>query len=156
MRTYSGFTSLQTISPFSYTLDAAGNANSSIVVGSFDYSTDETILQQIGAYAFDGILEIFGDNRSTARIAIIDSTNLNVQVDANGSTNYEVSIVMTWNEFLGVTGGPQSSKINLNCRLLPIPFPSIQIRGLRRGSQSKQRQLKMAKIRRKITSSLPR
>ena len=106
IRNYSGFASLQTISPFSYTLDTAGNGNSSIVVGSFDYRVDELILQQIGEYPFDGILEIFGVNGSTARIAIVDSTNLDVQVDANGSNNYEVSTPMTWGEFLGVTAGP--------------------------------------------------
>ncbi len=103
MFNYSGATYLQTSIPGSYTLDVAGNANSSIVTGSFDYRTDETILQQIGQYPFAGILEIFGVNGGTARIAIVDETNLDLQLDANASTNYEVSTNMTWDEFLGVT-----------------------------------------------------
>jgi hypothetical protein len=106
IRNYSGSASLQTISPFGYTLDTAGNANSSIVVGSFDYSTDEPIQQQIGEHPFDGILDIFGAGVGTARILIEDSTTVHVQLDANGSTNYEVSTPMTWDDFLGGTAGP--------------------------------------------------
>ncbi len=99
---YSGVLSEQTISPFSFTLDTGGNANSSLVVGSFDYSTFEPIMQNIGENPSDGILDVFGANRSAARIVISEgSTTVFVQLDANGSTNYEVSIQMTWDEFLG-------------------------------------------------------
>jgi len=104
MRNYSGIASVQTIAPFNFLLDTAGRANSTNVSGSFDYRTDETIRQQLGANPFDGILEIFGLNGGTARIAVVDAAILDVQVDANGSTNYEISVNMTWDDFLNGTG----------------------------------------------------
>ena len=103
MRTYSGATYLQLVAPFSYTLDLiVGRATSSVVTGSFDYRTDEPVSQLIGEYPNNGILEIFGRDGGTARIAITDETELILEVDANASNNYESSIIMSWDEFLGL------------------------------------------------------
>jgi hypothetical protein len=107
IRNYSGSASIQTVSPFGYSLDTAGNANSSEVTGSFDYRTDETIVQNLGENAYDGILEIFGEGLGTARIAIFDANIVRIQVDANGSSNYEITVDMPWDEFLNGTGGLQ-------------------------------------------------
>jgi hypothetical protein len=105
MRNYSGSVSLQTIIPFGYTVDTGGNANSSVVVGSFDYWTNEPFEQLIGENPSNGILDVFGADNSTARLVVEDTTTVHVQLDANGSTNYEVSTKMTWDEFLGGLGG---------------------------------------------------
>lgn len=102
MRNYSGFASISSIAPFTLTLETGGDASSSIA-GSFIYSTDEPIYQELGNNAFDGILDIFGNGPGTARIAVVDAATVDVQVDSNGSTNYEVSVQMTWDEFLNGT-----------------------------------------------------
>ncbi len=101
IRNYSGFATSGTVSPFASSFAMTGSVNSSVIAGSFDYSTSETIQQVPGEHPSDGIFDVDGDNFSTARIAVVDSTNLNLQVDTNGSTNYEFSITMTWEEFLG-------------------------------------------------------
>jgi hypothetical protein len=106
-RNYSGFSTTQIISPFNSSLDLAGSVSSSIISGSFDYSNSETIQQLPGEHPSDGIFDVYGDNFSTARIVIIDSEFIHVQLDANGSTNYEFAINnMTWEEFLGTGLGP--------------------------------------------------
>lgn len=99
---YSGLETIGTASPFSYTLDGVGRANSSLITGSFDYSIGETILQQGGQWPSDGILNIYGLNNGTARVVVFDQLEVTVQVDANGSDNYEFSVRMTWEEFLGL------------------------------------------------------
>lgn len=100
IQAYAGNMTLQTIAPFTFTLDVAGNGNSSLVQGSFDYSTDETMVMPFGGNPSDGILEIFGQGGSTARVAVVDDTLVRIQVDANGSTNYEISVDVSWPEFL--------------------------------------------------------
>ena len=60
------------------------------------------IQQLIGEYPNDGILEIFGRDGGTARVAIVDETSVDVQVDANASNNYESSTNMSWDQFLGL------------------------------------------------------
>lgn len=103
MRTYSGAASLQLVPPFNYTLDLiVGSATSSLVTGSFDYRTDVPIQQLIGENPNDGILEIFGRDGGTARVAIFDETSVDVQVDANADNIYESSTNMSWDQFLGL------------------------------------------------------
>jgi len=99
---YSGLETIGTADPFNYTLDAVGRANSSLVTGSFDYSISETIVQQGIQWPHNGILNIYGANNGTARLAVFDEFEVTVQVDANGSDNYEYSARMTWEEFLGI------------------------------------------------------
>ena len=103
MTAYSGAAYLQLVPPFNYTLDLiVGRASSSIVTGSFDYRTDEAITQLVGENPNNGILEIFGRDGGTARVAVVDENSVDVQVDANASNNYESSTNMTWDEFLGL------------------------------------------------------
>ena len=103
MTSYAGAAFLQLVPPFNYTLDLiVGRASSSIVAGSFDYRTDEAIQQLVGENPNDGILEIFGRDGGTARVAVVDENSVDVQVDANASNNYESSTNMTWDEFLGL------------------------------------------------------
>jgi len=103
---YSGFSFIQIISPFASDLESVGNANSSVITGSFDYWTDEPILQLVGANPHDGILEIFGRDGGTARIAIVDEFSVDIQVDANATGNYESSTNLTWDQFLGLAPLP--------------------------------------------------
>ena len=102
MTGYSGSATVGTGGSSDLLLDVAGNANSSLITGSFNYQTDETFQQAPGAYPFEGILVIMGLNNSQARIAVVDATQLRVEVDENGSQNYEISTLMTWDEFLGI------------------------------------------------------
>ncbi|MDJ0940367.1 MAG: hypothetical protein QNJ00_11450 [Woeseiaceae bacterium] len=81
-------------------LDADGNANSSLIIGSVNYGMLETFVQTVGGSPTDGIFEIFGLNGGTARFAIVTDTIVRVQLDANASGNYEISTDMTWDEFL--------------------------------------------------------
>ena len=56
----------------------------------------------IGENPNDGVLEIFGRDGGTARVAIFDETSVDVQVDANADNNYESSTNMSWDQFLGL------------------------------------------------------
>jgi len=101
---YFGFSSVGTISPFDASLDVSGNGNSSLTQGSFVYFTSETMQKAVGQDPTDGIFDVEGAGRSTARAAIDDVTLLvRVQVDANASGNYESTTDMTWEEFLNGT-----------------------------------------------------
>jgi hypothetical protein len=103
VRNFSGFATTQLAAPFNTSLAAAGRVNSSVISGSFDFSTSETIQQLIGEFPSDGIFDVHGDNFSTARIVVVDANFIHLQVDANGSQNYEFAINnMTWEEFLGL------------------------------------------------------
>lgn len=99
---YSGFAELETVDPFTYYFDVAGRA-SGAGLGSFNYQTAETIFQQVGSLPFDGMLDVVGTNGSRARLAIEDVTSVVVQVDNNGNTNFEISVITTWEEFLAGT-----------------------------------------------------
>ena len=77
--TFLGTTSVQTVAPFNYQLTAAGNANSTVLQGSVDYQTEGS------------------------RLAVMDNTTVRIQVDANGSGNYEISMDFPWTEFLNGT-----------------------------------------------------
>lgn len=101
MTGYSGSAQVGSATTNDLFLDVAGNANSSLITGSFNYISMETIQQSSGQFAFDGILVAVGLNGSQARIAIVDETSIRVEVDENGSQNYEVSTLMTWLEFFG-------------------------------------------------------
>lgn len=99
---YSGFAELETVAPFNYYFDVAGRA-SGAGLGSFDYWTAETMSQQVGSLPFDGMLDVFGTNGSTARLAVEDGVGVIVQVDENGNDNFEISVITTWEEFLAGT-----------------------------------------------------
>ena len=101
IRNFSGFATVETASPFTYTLSATGNANSSAVIGAFDYDVEELIQQNDGEFPNDGILNIFGANGGIARVAVFDNLSVYVQVDANGNNNFERSVQYTWEEFFG-------------------------------------------------------
>ena len=108
-----GFETYQTADPFNYSFDAAGTANSTAVQGSFDFIVDETFSSQGGNHPSDGILSIIGKDNSTARIGVNDAANIYVQVDANASGNYESTVEMTWDEFLGTAVASPSTIVGL-------------------------------------------
>ena len=97
---YDGFTTVQTGSPFNATLSVSGRGSSTAVQGSFDYFTEETIDKPVGLPPSDGIFDVLGSGGSIARIAIVDDTLLRIQLDANGSGNFELSLDVSWAEFL--------------------------------------------------------
>jgi hypothetical protein len=100
-RNYSGFMTTDT-GTFGTSFDVVGTVNSSVIAGSYNYSNSETIQRVLGDNPADGIFDVDGANFSTARILIVDSNALHLEVDDNGSGNYEFSIAnMTWEEFLG-------------------------------------------------------
>ncbi len=102
VRNYSGFGRTDTATSGT-TFDVAGTVNSTVIAGSFSYSTSETVEQSLGEHPSNGILDVHGANLSTARIVVVDSSAIHIQVDTNGSTNYEFSInSMPWEEFLGL------------------------------------------------------
>jgi hypothetical protein len=97
---YSGVLIVQTSIPFNNTLAVAGTVNSSLVAGSFDFVTGEAINKPVGLPPTDGILDVIGEGGSTARVAVVNETLVRIEVDANGSGNYEVSSSVSWQEFL--------------------------------------------------------
>lgn len=101
VRNYSGFMTTDT-NTFGTSFDVVGTINSSAIAGSFGYSNSETIQRVLGDNPADGTFDVHGANFSTARIRVVDSNAVHLQVDENGSTNYEFAINnMTWEEFLG-------------------------------------------------------
>ena len=97
---YIGNTTVQTGSPFNATLSVSGRGSSTAVQGSFDYFTDETMVKPVGLPPSDGIFDVVGSGGAIARIAIVDETFLRIQLDGNGSGNFELSIDVSWQEFL--------------------------------------------------------
>ena len=100
VRNYAGSSFIQTDSPFNNSLFIVGTGSSSIVQGSFDFVTDETMVIPLGQAPTDGIFDVYGQNGSHARVAVVSDVLVNVQVDANGSDNFEVSSSVSWQEFL--------------------------------------------------------
>lgn len=101
IRNFSGFMTTDTAT-LGTSFDVVGTVESSVIAGSYDYSNSETIQRVFGDNPSDGIFDVHGANFSTARINIVDSNVVHVQLDENGSTNYEFAINnMTWEEFLG-------------------------------------------------------
>ena len=98
-----GADSVNTSSPFLRTINVDGNAASTAAPGSFRFATMETVLWESGAYPHDGILQVFGASPGTARVAVVDNQFCNLQLDANGNTNHETTIQMSWAEFLGLS-----------------------------------------------------
>lgn len=97
---YSGLATIQTGSPFNNSLFVAGTASSAVVAGTFDYVTGEVIQKPLGLPPTDGIFDVYGAVASTARVAVVDNTLVRIEVDSNGSGNYEVSSSVSWQEFL--------------------------------------------------------
>ena len=100
---FTGFESIDLGGQLPNTVDAQGEANSTVVPGAYGFSTVEVVRWYSGEVPFDGILEIYGANGGTARVAATNPGECHVQLDANGNTNHEVSIPMTWDEFFSLS-----------------------------------------------------
>jgi hypothetical protein len=100
VRNFVGASYIQAAPPFNNSISIAGTASSTIVQGSFDFVTEETMEFPFGQDPTNGIFDVFGANGSTARVAVTTPMLVNIQVDANGSGNYEVSTQVSWDEFL--------------------------------------------------------
>ena len=100
VRNFVGTSIIQAALPFNNSISIAGTASSTIVQGSFDFVTEETMQFPFGLDPTDGIFDVFGAGGSTARVAVVTDMIVNIQVDANGSGNFEVSTQVSWDEFL--------------------------------------------------------
>ena len=83
-------------------LSGTGVASSSAVQGSIEYEFQETFMAPIGQPPTDGIFAVLG-NGSTARVEVVDATLVRVQLDADNSGDFEVSVDATWDDFLNGT-----------------------------------------------------
>jgi hypothetical protein len=97
---YNGATTVDTGSPFDANFALFGRASSTQITGAFDYFTEEPFAKPFGQPPTDGILDVFGDGGSIVRLAIIDPTLVRIQLDANGSGNFELALSISWAEFL--------------------------------------------------------
>lgn len=111
--TLTAFSGESTIDATAFVLDVRGTANGSGAAGSFDYSTTSRIVQLTGQNPSEGILNVYGDV-GRARLAIVDETLVRVQVDENNSDNYEITVDMTWDEFLNGPGAVSWSDTDLD------------------------------------------
>lgn len=102
---FSGFTDASELSPFNASLQVTGGGQTSLTQRSFTYITEETMQKAPGQDPTDGIFRVQGLNGSQARFAVDPTlpSPIRVQVDANGSGNYEITTDMTWDEFLNGT-----------------------------------------------------
>lgn len=102
VRSYAGFMTTDT-GTFATSFDVSGTVASSVIAGSYTYSNSETVQRVLGDHPSNGIFDVRGADFSTARISIVDSNFVHVQLDENASGNYEFAINnMTWEEFLGL------------------------------------------------------
>ena len=86
--------------PEAYTMDSAGTLEHSTLPGTVDYSTTTLFRGLIPAYPSEGALVVEGDN-SSARLTVLDASNVRIEVDENGDGEFEYSEDMTWDAFLG-------------------------------------------------------
>ena len=85
--------------PAVYTMDASGGLESSQLPGSVSYSTESTFRGFVPAYPGEGALLVRGHN-SSARLVVVDDTNVRVEIDSNGDGATDDAIDLTWDEFL--------------------------------------------------------
>lgn len=101
--TLTGYSSNQTLDgnqdPAEYTMEAAGRLDSSQLPGVVDYSTVTTFRGFVPAYPREGSLLVRGDN-SSARLVVVDDSNVRVEIDSNGDGEADDVIDLTWDEFL--------------------------------------------------------
>ena len=101
--TLTGYSSSQTLdgnqNPAEYTMDASGNVDSTRLPGAVAYSTETTFRGYVPAYPREGSLVVLGDN-SSARLVVLDDSNVRIEIDSNGDGTADAVIDMTWEEFL--------------------------------------------------------
>ena len=85
--------------PPPFTMAASGTLDSSALGGSIDYSTETDFRGYVPGYPGEGVLLVEGSG-STARLVVIDDTNVRVDVDSNADGVVDASVDLTWDEFL--------------------------------------------------------
>jgi hypothetical protein len=85
--------------PPEYTMDASGTLDSARLPGTVTYSTETTFRGFVPAYPREGALLVRGDS-SSARLVVLDDTNVRVEIDSNGDGAVDDAIDLTWEEFL--------------------------------------------------------
>lgn len=85
--------------PTPFTMDASGTLDSSQLPGSVTYSTEAEFRGLVPGYPGEGTLLVRGAN-STARLVVIDDTNVRIDIDNNADGVVDDSFELTWDEFL--------------------------------------------------------
>jgi len=80
-----------------YSLLASGTLDNSLLPGSVSYSTPVEFERLGDDYPYAGTLLVTGEN-SSARLVVIDNTNVRIDIDADGNGEFESSIETTWSE----------------------------------------------------------
>jgi len=92
------YSSIQTLTSGSFTLDVHGSLTSSDFSGTVNFSTT-ALLQGMGdAYAYTGQLLITGANGATIKVIVLDSTYVRLEVDSNGDGVVDATVDLTWDD----------------------------------------------------------
>lgn len=97
--TLTNYSSSQTIdgnqSPADYALGAAGTLNSTRLTGTVTYATGPDFSGSGLDYPDAGRLTVNGDG-SSARLVVLDNTNVRIEIDTDGDGTVDESVDMTW------------------------------------------------------------